>query len=189
MSELRWLAGEREVSDDPSLSVQLLADRPDVLEELEEWFIREWEPYYGPQGPGDAGKDLAECCQRTGIPVALVAFEPITATIPLSDINNNDHPSLGDRETIHAYSQEGEYLVADVGPSTNEDGVRASWFALEHGVGLTETAVASLIEGFAPEDALPRLEEQIKAVAQRRGELRREAIARWGDEDPFEGQW
>lgn len=55
------------------LSIGLLADHPEALGELERWFVREWEPYYGPKGPGDARRDLAERLQRDRIPLALVA--------------------------------------------------------------------------------------------------------------------
>ncbi len=32
-------------------------------------------PYYGPDGPGDAEKDLHESCNRDDLPVALVALD------------------------------------------------------------------------------------------------------------------
>ena len=56
------------------ISVQLLADHPEAMDDLERWFIREWEPFYGADGPGDARKDLSECCQRNEIPLAVIAF-------------------------------------------------------------------------------------------------------------------
>ncbi len=34
-----------------ALRIEYLADCPAVLPQLEEWFLREWAPYYGPDGP------------------------------------------------------------------------------------------------------------------------------------------
>ncbi len=39
------------------------------------WFIEEWEPYYGSEGPGDAKADLAAGCRRDGLPIGLVAVD------------------------------------------------------------------------------------------------------------------
>ena len=35
----------RHAAQRADISVQLLADHPDAMGELERWFIREWEPY------------------------------------------------------------------------------------------------------------------------------------------------
>lgn len=51
-----------------------LADVPEAIPVLARWFVEEWEPYYGPAGPGDAARDLTECCNRDEIPIALVAL-------------------------------------------------------------------------------------------------------------------
>ena len=40
------------------LTIGLLADYPQAIPLLETWFEREWAPYYGPDGPGNAGNDL-----------------------------------------------------------------------------------------------------------------------------------
>ena len=52
----------------------LLADRQDLVPTLTDWFIAEWEPYYGPSGPGDAGADLRACLNRDCLPIAVVAL-------------------------------------------------------------------------------------------------------------------
>ena len=52
-----------------------LADVMTAIPLLTRWFIEEWEPYYGPDGPGDAEKDLLESCNRGDLPIALVALE------------------------------------------------------------------------------------------------------------------
>lgn len=57
------------------LRIALLADVPECLSKLAAMFVTEWEPYYGPEGEGDANLDLAACCNRNELPVALVALD------------------------------------------------------------------------------------------------------------------
>ena len=57
-----------------ALRIVLLADRPDLIPTLTDWFVAEWEPYYGADGPGDAASDLRGCLNRDTLPVALVAL-------------------------------------------------------------------------------------------------------------------
>lgn len=52
-----------------------LADAVATIQLLTRLFIEEWGPYYGPAGPGDAEKDLHECCNRDVLPIALVALD------------------------------------------------------------------------------------------------------------------
>ncbi len=52
-----------------------LADAVATIPLLTRLFIEEWGPYYGPDGPGDAEKDLHESCNRDDLPVALVALD------------------------------------------------------------------------------------------------------------------
>ena len=52
-----------------------LADAVTTIPLLTRLFIEEWGPYYGPAGPGDAEKDLHECCNRDDLPIALVALD------------------------------------------------------------------------------------------------------------------
>ena len=56
-------------------SVELLADHADCIDVLADWFEREWEPYYGKQGPGDARADLAARCNRERLPIGFVAMQ------------------------------------------------------------------------------------------------------------------
>lgn len=42
---------------------------------LARWFVEEWEPYYGADGPGNAVKDLRECCNDDDLPIAFVALD------------------------------------------------------------------------------------------------------------------
>jgi GNAT superfamily N-acetyltransferase len=76
-----------------TVSIELLVDHPEVLQELEAWFVREWEPYYGAEGPGDAHADLLECCQRDQMPLAIVAFDAavVCGTAALRPISVSTH--------------------------------------------------------------------------------------------------
>ena len=51
-----------------------LLEAPEVAPMLELWFIEEWMPWYGPDGPGDAESDLAACRSRDELPICLVAL-------------------------------------------------------------------------------------------------------------------
>lgn len=55
--------------------IELLADHLEAVPVLKEWFEKDWAPYYGPDGPGDAEKDLMDSCNHAKLPIALVAFE------------------------------------------------------------------------------------------------------------------
>ncbi len=57
------------------MRVELLADHPDALPQLAAMFVAEWEPYYGPDGPGNAFADLQSRCRRDTIPIGLVAID------------------------------------------------------------------------------------------------------------------
>jgi GNAT superfamily N-acetyltransferase len=56
-------------------TIELLADHPGVIDRLVRWYEREWELYYGEQGPGDARSDLESRCNRGRLPVGFVAVE------------------------------------------------------------------------------------------------------------------
>ena len=57
-----------------ALQFELLADHPEAIPILEEWFEREWASYYGANVPGDAHKDLQDSSNRDELPIALVAI-------------------------------------------------------------------------------------------------------------------
>ena len=48
-------------------------DAPEVMPTLVDWFVAEWAPWYGPDGPGDAEGDLAACSSRDMLPICLIA--------------------------------------------------------------------------------------------------------------------
>jgi GNAT superfamily N-acetyltransferase len=81
--------------DANNLNIGLLADHVDVIPALVEWFESEWEPYYGPSGPGDADVDLRAAAKRTSLPICLVAFvgDELVGTIALKEASIS-HPEL-----------------------------------------------------------------------------------------------
>ncbi len=56
------------------LEIFPLADHPEALPVLKQWFESEWESYYGPTGPGNAEKDLLAYSSRGKLPVGVVAY-------------------------------------------------------------------------------------------------------------------
>lgn len=57
------------------MEIVLLADHTGAIDTLAAWYAREWEPYYGALGPGDARGDLVSRCNRDRLPLGLVAIE------------------------------------------------------------------------------------------------------------------
>ena len=57
-----------------AVQIELLADHPEAIPILQDWFEREWAPYYGPEGPGVAINDLRDSCNRDDLPISLVAI-------------------------------------------------------------------------------------------------------------------
>jgi len=62
------------VTSERDFRIAYLADVPGVAPVLERWFVAEWAPWYGPDGPGDAKADLTACCNRDELPICLVAL-------------------------------------------------------------------------------------------------------------------
>ncbi len=57
------------------MDIELLVDHSKSIPMLADWYVKEWEPYYGVSGPGDARADLESRCNRDEIPIAFVAAE------------------------------------------------------------------------------------------------------------------
>ncbi len=57
------------------MNIELLADNKTLLPTLAAWYRREWKPYYGAAGPGNARADLESRCNRDSIPIGIVAKE------------------------------------------------------------------------------------------------------------------
>ena len=81
-----------------TLQIELLADHIEAIPTLERWFELEWAPYYGPNGPGDAQKDIADSCNRDKLPVSLVAISDGkvcgTATLKTESGDLRDAPKI-----------------------------------------------------------------------------------------------
>lgn len=57
------------------VAVRHLFEAPEALSVLARWFVNEWGPYYGPEGPGDAETDLNAANNRDRLPICLVALD------------------------------------------------------------------------------------------------------------------
>ncbi|MEO1245133.1 MAG: GNAT family N-acetyltransferase [Pseudomonadota bacterium] len=57
------------------MNIELLADHTESITTLADWYVREWGPYYGVEGPGDARADLESCCNTNTIPICMVAID------------------------------------------------------------------------------------------------------------------
>ena len=79
------------------MNIGLLADHTEAIATLADWYLLEWEPYYGVDGPGDARADLKSRCNRKKTPIGLVAIEgdQVCGTIALDlDVTTNLAPSV-----------------------------------------------------------------------------------------------
>ncbi len=79
------------------MRIEHISDHPDVISELANWYVSEWEPYYGDTGPGDARADLEARTSREALPVGFVAIEDdrVVATVALGlDVTTNLTPSI-----------------------------------------------------------------------------------------------
>ena len=57
------------------MKISHLCDVPDAVPVLAAWFVEEWMPYYGPDGPGHAEGDLRGCVRKDALPICLVALD------------------------------------------------------------------------------------------------------------------
>jgi GNAT superfamily N-acetyltransferase len=79
------------------IKIGLLADHAEAIATLAEWYLLEWEPYYGEDGPGDVWADLKSRCNRKKAPIGLVAMEGnrVCGTIALDgDVTTKLVPSV-----------------------------------------------------------------------------------------------
>lgn len=77
---------ERKPLAPPEIAIRHLFEAPEALPLLARWFVEEWGPYYGPEGPGDAEADLRAANDSGRLPICLVAFDAsggVTGTIAL----------------------------------------------------------------------------------------------------------
>ena len=57
------------------MDIELLADHSESIPMLANWYVSEWEPYYGFNGHGDARADLESRRNRDEIPIGFVVTE------------------------------------------------------------------------------------------------------------------
>ncbi len=82
----------------PNVRIIHLIEVPGTVPSLARWFVEEWAPYYGPDGPGVAEEDLVACCNRDQIPIALVAIDAernVIGTAALKSESVGSEPGQG----------------------------------------------------------------------------------------------
>ncbi len=92
------------------MKIKPLADHKEVLPILTDWYLSEWEPYYGVDGPGDAQADLESRCNYEEIPIGLVAIkgDQVCGTVALDlDAATNLTPSIVGLLVGRAYRRRG----------------------------------------------------------------------------------
>ncbi len=92
------------------MKIKPLADHKEVLPILTDWYLSEWEPYYGVDGPGNAQADLKSRCNYEEIPIGLVAIEgdQVCGTVALDlDAATNLTPSVVGLLVSSAYRRRG----------------------------------------------------------------------------------
>jgi len=132
-----------------TLTVELLADHPEALESLREWFELEWAPYYGPDGPGDATVDLRESCNREKLPIAVVAIldgEIVgTAALKAESVSTHKHltPWLAALLVGSAFRRRGiaERLIAAIENKAQGLGFQSLYVGIGEGSGTPASAL------------------------------------------------
>ena len=114
---------------------------------LKEWFEREWAQYYGPDGTGDANKDLYDSCNRDELPVALVAISDGeicgTAALKVESVSTHKHlsPWLAALFVIPRFRHHGigERLIAAVEEKAEQLGFHRLYVGTSEGSGTPES--------------------------------------------------
>ena len=95
------------------IKTAFLADHPEVIPTLAEWFRAQWPDYYAEQTLSDIAEDFREDAQYHSIPLRLVAFVDgdLAGTIVLrdwvTDTLPDAHPGLGGLFVPVLYRQRG----------------------------------------------------------------------------------
>lgn len=134
---------------DDALRVGLLADHPEAIPILRQWFESEWAPYYGPGGPGNALQDLQDSCNRGQLPVALVALYEGevcgTAALKAESVSTHKHltPWLAALLVMPSFRQRGvgERLIAAVENKASDLGFDRIYVGTGEGSGTPESAL------------------------------------------------
>ena len=78
--------------------IERLSEHLDAIPTLVQWFDREWEPWYGENGMGDAEQDLHESARPDRLPLALVALNSrndVLGTAALKEKSAGDDTAPG----------------------------------------------------------------------------------------------
>lgn len=132
-----------------TVQIALLADHPEVLPALTDAFERAWAPYYGPEGPGSAEKDLVASCNRDRLPLAIVAFWEGTlcgtAALKAESVSTHTHlsPWLAALLVLPAYRRRGigERLIAAVEDKATHLGYDTLYVGTGEGSGTPESVL------------------------------------------------
>lgn len=130
-----------------ALQIDLLADHPEAIPMLREWFEQEWAPYYGLDGPGDAHKDLKDSCNRDKLPIALVAIHDGevcgTATLKAESVSTHKHltPWLAALLVAPEFRRRGvgEQLIAAIEKEASQLGFKRIYVGTGEGSGTPES--------------------------------------------------
>ena len=95
------------------IKISFLADHPDVVPTLAQWFRAQWPDYYADQTLAEIEEDFREDAQYDSIPLRLVAFldGELAGTIVLRDqvidTRPEFHPGLGGLFVLERYRKRG----------------------------------------------------------------------------------
>lgn len=95
------------------IEITFLADHPEVIPTLTNWFRAQWPDYYAGRTTQDVAQDFSCEAKRTGLPVRLVAFcdGDLVGTITLREQAIRDlpayHPGLGGLFVLEQYRGQG----------------------------------------------------------------------------------
>ncbi len=131
------------------LTIGLLADYPQAIPLLETWSEREWAPYYGPDGPGNAVNDLRASGGRTELPSAFVAIIDGevcgTAALKTESVTTYPHlsPWLAALLVLPTFRRRGvaERLIAAVEEKARALGFGHVYVGTREGSGTPESAL------------------------------------------------
>jgi GNAT superfamily N-acetyltransferase len=132
-----------------SLQIELLADHPEAIPILREWFEREWEPYYGPAGPGNAEEDLRTSCNHDKLPITLLAIYEGkvcgTAALKAESVSTHKHltPWLAALLVAPAFRRRGigEQLIAAIEEKAGQLGYKLIYVGTGEGSGTPESSL------------------------------------------------
>lgn len=92
----------------------------------------------------------------------------------------------------HGLRSEGDQIGVFNGPDSSEESVRLASWVLEHAAHLAYLALTSFVDNQLTQISSERKNEarqRIKTLGAKKSEITEASIVRWGDTDPFPGQW